>query len=114
MARTQLDAQVVARDGLSPTFEAANADGHSFVNNHRRALWIKNGDGVPHTATVLYGQLIDGQTVPGQDVTVADGDEAITAFFPPGYHQPGGQDVHIDYDAVTSVTVAVLEFPTVT
>lgn len=44
MARTALTAQVADRDGLAVSFASANADGHSFANNGRRALHFKNTD----------------------------------------------------------------------
>ena len=111
MARTNIDAQVMARAGVTPSFTSAIAEGHMFVNNGRRALRIKNTDGSSKTVTVLYGTTVDGQTVPGKTVTVAatTGD-VTTAFWPAGYNQTDGR-VWFDYSAITGVSVAVLEFP---
>lgn len=110
MARTALTPQVVTRTGITPSFAAANVDGHSVPNNGHRALRIKNS-GSETTLTVKVGKTIDGQTAAGKTVTIpATTGDVITGFWPVGdYNQPDGS-IHIDYTVTTGVTIAVLDF----
>ena len=46
MARTTLTVQAIVRTGLSPVYSAANADGHSVVNDGKKTfVHVKNGSG---------------------------------------------------------------------
>lgn len=106
-----LSTQKIDEDGLAATYDAAAAGGDSFVNDGRTFLHVKNGDASPHTATVAavqgttrkpgFGELTKGNA----SVQVAAGGEAFLGPFPTIAF---GSQPDITYDAVTSVTVAVL------
>lgn len=115
MARTNLTAQAVTSAGKVATYAAANVDGNMFVCNDKRVLHVKNGSGASVTVTVVTDVTRDGDlTLPDREVAVAAGAEAFIGPFDPNvYQQTSGADagkVYVNYSAVTTVTVALLEF----
>lgn len=113
MARTDLTAQAISRAGLAPAFAAANVDGHSWANNGRQFLYVKNAAGAPITVTFPIPVTVDGQAVASKTVSVpATTGERLIGPFPAQYQQADG-DVWVDFSAVTSVTVALLSFTAV-
>lgn len=104
-----------ASGGISPTFTAAAAAGDKFTTGPRRALLVQNNDASGKTVTIPksissaefseYGEL----TISDISVAVAAGDLAVIPI-PRVPYSTGGQ-VTVNYDAVTSVTVAVVELP---
>lgn len=109
MARGDLTPQTPARTGTATTFTPAVVDGHAFANNGRRMLRIKNTDASPKTVTVISPPLGDGRGVdPTPIVVPATTGDVLTPCWPASYNQPTGR-VHLDYSAVTGVSVAVIE-----
>lgn len=110
MARTDLVAQSITREGLTPAYTAANVDGHSWANNGRQLLQVKNTNASPITVSFPIPVMVDGEAVADKTVTVAatTGDRLIGPF-PNQYLQPDG-DVWASFSAVTNVTVALFEF----
>ncbi|WP_406298066.1 hypothetical protein OG948_21275 [Embleya sp. NBC_00888] len=112
MARTDLTAQTPARTGAATTFTPAIADGHAFANNGRRILRIKNTDATQKTVTVLSPPLGDGRGVdPTLIVVPATTGDVLTPCWPASYNQSTGK-VHVDYSAVTGLSIAVIDVPT--
>lgn len=110
MARTDLTPQNISRSGLGPTFAAASVDGHSWADNGKQFLYVKNASGSPVTVTFPIPVLVDGQAVASKTVSVpATTGERIIGPFTGQYRQSDG-DVWVDFSAVTSVTVALLQF----
>ncbi|WP_017972521.1 hypothetical protein [Actinopolyspora halophila] len=110
MARTQVAAQQTsATSGLAVTYEAANVDGNSLVNNGRRIALVRNGDSNDHTVTMVTGGTVHGLEITDPTVTVTAGSDAILGPFPGVFTQSDSGEVHLDYDAVTSVEIAVVE-----
>lgn len=110
MARSDIAAQIPTRDGVEPTFEAANVDGNMFDNDGHRWLYVKNGGGAAIAVTFDVATTVDGQTVTDRSVNIPAGEERIIGPFPADYNRLSGADegkVYVDYDAVTSVTVAL-------
>lgn len=111
-----LTIQKVDRDGLVPTFDAADAAGDAFPNDDRTVLVVKNGDTVAHTVTlaaqktVLYRDGFGEIPIADLAVTVAAGGEAYVQAPPASHNDPSGK-VQVTYDAVTSVTVAAIRIP---
>lgn len=105
MARTALPIQRITRDGLDPTYEAANADGNSAANDGHIYLHVKNGDTAEHTVTVITTATVHGYDLTDQAIPVAAGGEAISGPFPPATFS---RELTIDYSATTSMTVAAL------
>ena len=114
MARTAIVAQQIAATGLNPSYEAANVDGNSFANDGNSILHVKNGSAGAINVTLQTPQTVAGLDVAEAVVAIPAGEERfIGALRPATFNRPvGAVDagmVYVDYDDVTSVTVAVLE-----
>lgn len=114
MPRTAVTPQAGSSVGGTITFEAANVLGNSFVPRRGRALHVKNGSGSTITVTVPTPATADGLAIPDRTISVAAGAHAV---FAPGsssvtglYAQTAGE-INVDYSAVTTVTVAVIDQP---
>lgn len=110
MARTGITPQS-ASGGATITFEAANVDGNSYRPARGRTLHVINGSGASVTVTVpTPGTTGGGNSIGDKAVAVAAGAQAAIALgpVPVEYLQTGGE-VNVDYSAVTSVTVAVVD-----
>ena len=108
MARTALTVQDIVRAGLSPSYTAAIADGHSFANNGRVFAHIKNGDAAEKTITIQTPGTVDGLAVADRTVTIPASEERMIGPFAPAQYNQGNGTVYLDYSAVTSVTVAAI------
>lgn len=106
-----LSVQAVPHAGLSPTYAAATAGGDAAITGTGLVLHVKNGDTVAHTVTLVTPGTVDGLAVTDRAVTVAGsgGDQYIPLL--DLYRNPSTGLASITYDAVTSVTVAVLRVP---
>jgi len=115
MARTAITLQTTSRDGIVPSFAAANVDGMAFDNSsHRVLLYVKNGGGAPINVTIQIPGTIEGSALADKVVAVADGAEKIIGPFPTIYDQVSTTpDIPVaavvDFSAVTSVTVAAIK-----
>jgi len=108
MARTALTVQEVTLSGLSPTFSAANADGNSFANDGDTFLYVKNGGASSITVTIITPAKEQGVDIEDITVTIAASGEKMIGPFPRRlFNYTDG--VHVDYSAVTSVTVAAIK-----
>lgn len=105
MARTELTVQDLAATGITPSFAAANADGHSLHGDGKSVIEVKNG-GSQITVTIQTPATVSGLAVAEQVVTIpaTTGDKIIGPFPPNTYNQADG-DVYIDFSAVASVTI---------
>jgi hypothetical protein len=112
MARTALAIQTVPVTGITPTFTAANVDGHSIATTTRPViLAVTNGSGSPITVTVLVPGTAYGLTFTAPTNSVAAGATDYMKI-PNGspYAQTGASNaVYVDFSAVTTVTVACLD-----
>lgn len=104
-----LAVQNVTRDGLEVTYAAAASGGDEFVNTGHEFLHVKNGDVAAKVVTLVTQATVDGQAVADRDVVVANGTEALIGPFPVGTYNDADNKVQLTYDAVTSLTVAVLK-----
>lgn len=109
MPRTPITAQTTTPAGLAATYEAANVAGNSYVLLPNRALHVKNGGGSPITVTVPSTQTVEGLAVPNRTVTVTNGTDKFISLGASSAARQADGSVNIDYSAVTSVTVAVLD-----
>lgn len=107
MARTELTVQQVVQDGTDPSFASAIADGHSFAWSKVAWVHVVNDDASSKTITIPTPQTVAGLAVADHTVDVPAGEERLIGpFARDTFRQSDGQ-VHIDYSATTSVTVAV-------
>jgi hypothetical protein len=104
MARTALTVQQIVRSGLTPTYSAANADGHSFPNGGTEYLHVKNGGGGSINVTVQTPNTVDGLAITDRVVAVPNGGERIIGPFPRATYNQGADEVYVDFSGVTSVT----------
>lgn len=114
MARTVITPQRAGSAGLEAVYEPANADGNSFKMVSGRVLHVVNGGSditvtIPTPANV--DQLVDGLAVPSRTITVTGGESRFIALGNTGTYRQSGGVAHVDYSAVTSVTVAVVDVP---
>ncbi len=108
MARTALGVQAITRSGLEPAYTPANVDGHAIPNDGRTFLHVQCG-ATPCTATFDLPRTVDGQPVTDRPVLVPANEGRMIGPFPRDlYNQPGLEALHVDFSAVTSVTVAAI------
>jgi hypothetical protein len=108
--------QDIVDTGLKPTYAAASSGGDDFANDGsgRLFLHIKNGDGSSHTATVTAVVSTTEKagfptlTVPNIVVAIPASEERMIGPFPLTAY---GSTPSITYDAVTSVTIALIKMP---
>lgn len=109
MPRTAITPQVVTTTGLSVTYAAANVDGNSITSPAtRRDLTVKNGSAASINVTIPTPGQVDGLDIADRVITVPAGAEMRIRTDSLAYRQTDGS-MHINYSAVTSVTVAVTE-----
>lgn len=114
MARTEITVQEAAAAGSELTTEAANVDGNSFLNDGNTLLYVVNGSASPVTVTLQTPAQQAGLDIAEQAWTVPAGETWKGGRFAPSiYNRPAGDPdagkVYVDYSAVASVTVAVIE-----
>ncbi|MFF9146324.1 hypothetical protein ACF1BN_15835 [Streptomyces sp. NPDC014861] len=93
---------------LSAVAVAATALGDTAPCGPGRLLAVINGGGAGRTVTVATPGTVDGLAIEDLAVTVAAGKTALIPLPRRPFAGTGGRAA-ITYDAVTSVTVAVLE-----
>ncbi|MFE3495262.1 hypothetical protein ACFXOS_19685 [Streptomyces sp. NPDC059175] len=92
---------------LSGAAVAAASGGDTAPCGPDRFLVVINGDASPHTATVATPGTVSGLDIENAALVVAAGDTGILPL-PRLFAGTNGR-ASITYDAVTSVTVAVVE-----
>lgn len=104
--------QLTALSDISiATLTAADGtNGNRFVCNRNTIFRVKNASGSPITVTVHANYTRDGLTLPDKTYSVAatTGDEVMTGLTET-FHQSGTNEVWVEFSAVTSVTVQVLQ-----
>lgn len=105
----QLTVQNSSIDGLSATYDSADVAGDSFLNDGQVVLHVKNGDTSSHTVTLNVQKAIEYGTLTDPTVTVAAGDDEFIGPFDREWFNDSDKLVQVDYDAVTSVTVAAIK-----
>lgn len=112
MARTVLTADQLTAAGVTANYVTPSVDGVSFRNTKRCVLHVKNAAASPINVTPKIGRQVLGQSVTSPAVAVANGTEKFFGPFSDDYEQPGSNDqIFVDFSAVTSVTVALLQIP---
>ena len=107
MARTAVTPQNVTSAGVVLATEPANVDGNSIKTG--TLFQVTNGSAASINVTVVTPGLIDGDlAIPDRVIAVAAAATRLIGRLGPVYHQSDGT-VHINYSAVTSVTVAAIQ-----
>lgn len=107
---TAYTTQVIDRVGHTPTYAAAALTGDSFSAGPSTYLHVKNGSGSSVTVTVLTPGTFNGLTVGPFTIAVPATSEKLFGPFPPGIFTADGSTAEVTYSAVTTVTVAALQF----
>jgi len=106
MARTALAVQSIVRSGLTPSYAAANVDGHSLPNGGTQEfLHVKTG-GTGTTVTIQTPTTVDGLAVADRTVVIGTSSERMIGPFPRSQYNQGAEEVYIDFSSVTTVTCA--------
>lgn len=111
MARTAITPQKATSAGLAAAYEPANADGNSYRLSTGRVLHVKNGSGGSINVTVPTPGTVDGNAIADRVVAVGAGAEKFIALGTTAAYKQSGGVAHVDYSAVTTVTVAVVDIP---
>lgn len=106
-----LTKQTIDRDGLKPSYSAAASGGDQWANGGRDMIHVKNGDTASHTVTVAsqLSSFPQGASKSDVAVSVPAGEERFIGPFAKGAFNDSAGNTQITYDAVTSVTIAVME-----
>jgi hypothetical protein len=117
MAATRITTQHITRDGLNPTFEAANVDGHSYVPGPDVFIEVVNA-GVGSSIVLLFQQpdawtrKAAGDAVTVATITVPAGERRRIGPLPGSRFETSAGIGGFGFFATpTSVTVAVFDIP---
>ncbi|WP_435643363.1 hypothetical protein ACR9VJ_18115 [Streptomyces sp. H49] len=105
-----LTTTVVPLTGAAVAYTAAAAGGDDCQTGAGVVLLVKNGDAADHTVTLATPGTVNGLAIADRTVTVAAGAE-VAVLVTNDYRDPATGRAAITYDAVTSVTVAVIRVP---
>lgn len=105
-----LTTTVVGAGGTAVAYTAAAGGGDSCQTGAGVVLLVKNGDASSHTVTLVTPGTVNGLAIADRAVTVAAGAEVA---IPVGaeYRDRATGRASVTYDAVTSLTVAVVRVP---
>jgi hypothetical protein len=108
MARTALTVQQIVRAGLTPSYSAANVDGHSIANGgEREFLHVKTGSTACDVTIVTPG-TVDGLAVADRTISIGTSSERMIGPFPRAQYNQADETVHANFSAVTQVTCAAI------
>lgn len=112
MARTALTTQAVTPSGVAIALTAANADGNSVDVGDGYTLVVRNDDASSKTVTVQTPHQVEGVDVAEVTLAVPAGEVGFVALDSQLFRRRSSTDAgkaYVDYSAVTSVTVAVIQ-----
>ncbi|MFC7892684.1 hypothetical protein [Streptomyces sp. NPDC057381] len=105
-----LATSVVPLDGATVTYTAATLAGDDCATGAGVLLLVKNDDVASHTVTLVTPGTVNGLAIADRPIVVAAGAE-VAIPVTTDYRAPSTGRASITYDAVTSVTVAVIRVP---
>jgi len=108
MPTTVLAVQPIVRAGLKPVMTAANADGHTVVNDGKKTFIHVDNAGTEITVTLATPGTVDGLTISDREVVVPAGESRMIGPFPTAYY---GSTLTVTFTAVTSVTCGAFKVP---
>jgi len=105
-----LATHVVPLQGLAfdTQFVAASAGGDTAATGAGVLLAVKNADAASHTVTVATPQVVDGDLAVADRAVVVPAGSTVLIPLTARYRDPATGLAAITYDAVTSVSVAVV------
>lgn len=109
MARTAVSVQQAVVTGATLTMNAAHADGNSFQNDGRTALYVTNGSGGDLTVTIQAPDSgKDGLVVTDRAVVVSTGTSELIGPFKKDVYDQSTGSVYVDWSTTSSVTFAAI------
>ncbi|MDX2681105.1 hypothetical protein [Streptomyces soliscabiei] len=105
-----LTTTVVGLTGAAVAYTAAAGGGDTCQTGAGVLLLVKNGDASSHTVTLATPATVNGLAIADRAIAVAAGAEMAIPVTN-DYRDPSTGRAAITYDAVTSVTVAVVRVP---
>lgn len=106
MPRTAITPQVVTAAGVAVSYEPANVDGNSVPVDTRSIVHVKNASAGAVTVTSPTPGQAEGLDIADRVVSVPASAERM--FRVTGVLRQSDGTAHLNYSAVTSVTVAVI------
>jgi len=104
-----LTKQTIDRDGLEATYASCASGGDEFLNTGDEFIHIVNGAGVEQTVTIVTQATVDSQAVADRSVAIPAGEERFIGPFATSTYNDANGKVQLTYDAVVSLTIAILE-----
>lgn len=104
-----LTVQTIDRDGYNIAFAAAAGGGDEFVNTGSEFILVKNDDASAKTLTIATPRTVDGLAVADRPVVIPAGEQWPIGPLPTSTYNDGNNKVQITYDAVTSLSLAVMK-----
>ncbi|MFF8980179.1 hypothetical protein ACF08A_25625 [Streptomyces cellulosae] len=105
-----LSTTVTPLTGGTVTYAAADAAGDTCQTGAGVLLLVKNDDTVDHAVTLVTPGTVNGLAIADRQVTVTAGTQ-VGIPVTHDYRDPASGRAAITYDAVTSVSVAVVRVP---
>lgn len=113
MVRSALAVQAPSATGLTPSFTAANVDGHTLPTDC--VLVVKNGAGSSINVTVETGAVVAGRAVADDVIAVPNGQERWIALTDRALlarqADPDRGKVYVNFSSVTSITCGAFALP---
>jgi len=103
-----LVAQSIVRAGLEPAYEACAALGDEFANTGDEFIHIKNGAVAAQTVTIETPATVDGLAVADRAVEIPASEDRMIGPFPASTYNDGEGLVQLTYDAVVTLTIAII------
>lgn len=104
--------QTVTSAGLTPSLQACSSGGDTWSPGATTMLYIKNGDSVQHTVTVVTTATVYGQPISNVAIPIPAGGEVMAGPFDPGMVANATTTLAtVTYDVVTSMTIAAIKVP---
>lgn len=99
---------------MQPAYQSASSGGDEWQPSSNTFLVFRNGSGSQITVTVVTTAALFGQPIGNVAIAVPAGAELFAGPFDPGeVAQPGSGLANLTYSAVTSLTVAAVQCPSV-
>ena len=102
-------AQSIVRAGLEAAYDACNADGNYFTNTGNEFIHIVNAAVADQTITIATPATVDGLAVADRAVAIPASEERMIGPFPASVYNDANSKVQMTFDAVVTLTIAVIK-----
>ncbi len=104
-----LTVQSIVRAGLETTYAACDAGGDEFANSGDEFIHIKNDAVAEQILTIETAATVDGLAVADRTVAIPASEERMIGPFPTSAYNDGDDLVQLTYDAVVTLTIAIIK-----